>query len=93
MLVQVQLVKAFSQSKTGGNPAGVILEADKLSNRKMLHISQKLGYSESVFVQTSAKADFKFRFFSRTQEVNLCIHATIAAFHTLAKHKLGSYTI
>lgn len=77
------LVKAFTQNKNEGNPAGVVLDADNLSDGQMIKISADLGFSESAFVQNSSNAEFRIRFFTATQEVDLCGHATIAAFHTL----------
>lgn len=79
----VFLVKAFSQDKNFGNPAGVILNAASLSDEQMLAITRELGFSESAFVSASDKADFRVRFFSTKQEVDFCGHATIATFHIL----------
>lgn len=83
MQVSVQLVKAFTTDKSQGNPAGVVLNADELSDKQMLRIAAELGFSESAFVQYSTKADFRVRFFSVKQEVDFCGHATIATFHAL----------
>ena len=83
MQVKVKFVNAFTERSKGGNPAGVIVDADNLTDSQMMDISSKLGFSESAFVQKSKNADFKVRFFSPTQEVDLCGHATIAIFHTL----------
>lgn len=80
------LVKAFTKDKTQGNPAGVIFDADKLSEEQMMKISADLGFSESAFVSQSDKADFKIRFFSPKQEVDLCGHNTIAAIHALLEN-------
>lgn len=81
----VFLVKAFSKDKTTGNPAGVVLDADNLSDEQMLNIAAELGFSESAFVSSSDVADFRVRFFSPKQEVDFCGHATIATFHTLVE--------
>lgn len=83
MSVKVILVKAFTQNKDQGNPAGVLLDADGLTDAQMIHISAQLGFSESAFVQRSNIADFKVRFFTPQEEVPLCGHATIATFHAL----------
>lgn len=85
MLREVILVKAFTQDSTKGNPAGVILHADGLSSEHMLAIARKFGFSESAFVQKPSRedADYRLRFYSLTQEVDLCAHATIATFHAL----------
>ncbi len=83
MSIKSLIVNAFSKDEKCGNPAGVILAADKLSDKKMLQISYKLGFSESVFITKSESADFKLRFFSITNEVDMCVHATIAAVRAL----------
>ncbi len=83
MKIRAYLVKSFTKDKNQGNPAGVILDADELTEQQMIAISSKLGFSESVFIQKSENTNFKTRFFSPTHEVDLCGHATIAAFHTL----------
>lgn len=80
MKITAYLVKAFSKEPVHGNPAGVVLDADLLTESQMLLISSKLGFSESVFVSKSDKANFKLRFFTPKKEVDLCGHATIAAF-------------
>lgn len=83
MQIKTKFVNAFTENPNGGNPAGVILDANNLSQQQMIGISSKLGFSESAFVQESDKANYKVRFFSPTQEVDLCGHATIATFHSL----------
>jgi PhzF family phenazine biosynthesis protein len=88
MEIKIDLVKAFTKNAEQGNPAGVVLDANNLNSEKMLEISLKLGFSESVFVLDSTVADFKFRFFSPSQEVDLCGHATIAACYDLIKNNL-----
>ncbi|AKM79702.1 MAG: Phenazine biosynthesis protein PhzF family [Candidatus Beckwithbacteria bacterium GW2011_GWB1_47_15] len=80
------LVKAFTKDPNQGNPAGVILEAGDLSDKQMLQIASKLGFSESAFVQAlPQKSTFRVRFFTSKTEVPLCGHATIAAFHILVQ--------
>lgn len=95
MNIKIYTLNAFAKSKEGGNPAGVVLDADSLSQQDMQKIAQKVGFSETAFVQKSDKADFKVRFFTPKGEVNLCGHATIATFYLLAKKefiKTGIYT-
>lgn len=84
MNVKVLRVNAFTESLQGGNPAGVVLDAPDLRDAQMKQVSKKLLVSETAFVYPSAIADCKVRFFSPTVEVDLCGHATIAAFFTLA---------
>lgn len=83
MKVEVYTLNAFSEAKGGGNPAGVVLDADELTESQMLEISKIVGFSETAFVMRSSKADFCVRFFTPTEEVDFCGHATIATFYLL----------
>ncbi|MBU0497795.1 MAG: PhzF family phenazine biosynthesis protein [Candidatus Thermoplasmatota archaeon] len=88
MNVTVQKVNAFSTTPQGGNPAGVAINPPPLTPKQMQWISQTLKVSETAFIKSSTKADFHVRFFSPQIEVDLCGHATIATFHTLAQKKI-----
>jgi phenazine biosynthesis protein PhzF family len=76
-------VTAFSDDINGGNPAGVVLNADSFTESKMLRIAQEVGFSETAFVMNSDLADYRVRFFTPVDEVDLCGHATVAAFNLL----------
>jgi len=92
---KIYRLTAFSDIKIGGNLAGVVLDSDELAEADMLKIAKEVGYSETAFVMQSKKADYKIRFFTPTDEVNLCGHATVATFNLLRDLKLisiGSYT-
>lgn len=92
--MQVSIVNAFIKTPEGGNPAGVVLDAESLSVDKMQAIAKKAGFSETAFVQPSEQADFKVRFFTPDGEVDLCGHATIATFSELLRqHRIqpGQY--
>ncbi|MGC5023054.1 PhzF family phenazine biosynthesis protein [Micromonospora sp. DT47] len=84
---QVQRYAAFTSDPTGGNPAGVVLEADDLDGARMQQIAAEVGYSETAFVlRTGRQApDFGLRFFSPLAEVAFCGHATIATSVALAE--------
>ena len=84
MKVTVKKVNAFTDSTSGGNPAGVVLDPPVLSNIQMKQVTKKLNVSESAFVYLSDVADYKLRFFSPLVEVELCGHATIATFYIMA---------
>jgi len=84
MKIHVKKVNAFTESVKGGNPAGVVLDSPDLTDEQMKCISKELAVSETAFVFPSDVADFKVRFFSPKVEVNLCGHATIATFFTMA---------
>ncbi|UTM59556.1 PhzF family phenazine biosynthesis protein [Photobacterium sp. CCB-ST2H9] len=83
MNIEAYLVNSFTANGTGGNPAGVVLHADKLSYGEKLEIAQAVGYSETAFVSQDEEADFELSFFTVTDEVDFCGHATLAAFSTM----------
>jgi len=91
----VYRVTAFTEDINGGNLAGVVLDADLLSEEEMQKIAKEIGYSETAFVMKSLKADFRLRFFTPVAEVDLCGHATIATFNLLRDLgviQVGGYT-
>lgn len=85
---EVQIINAFVDSGKGGNPAGVVFNADNLSNEQKLSIAKKVGLSETAFVSKSNIADFKLDFFTPTRQIAHCGHATIATFSYLSQQNL-----
>ena len=82
---KIHLVKVFSRNPNFGNLAGVVSNAQNLSEKEMQVIAKKVGASETAFIFPSKKADFKIRWFTPNVEVGLCVHATIAAVGVLKK--------
>jgi trans-2,3-dihydro-3-hydroxyanthranilate isomerase len=80
-------VDAFTDRPFQGNPAVVVPQADTLTDFQMQQIAREVNCSETAFVLTALtpEADFRLRWFTPTQEVDLCGHATIATFHALAQ--------
>ena len=83
MEVEVQIVKAFVDGDKGGNPAGVVIDANGLSSSQKLGIAAKVGLSETAFISTSQTATLKLDFFTPTRQIAHCGHATIATFSLL----------
>jgi len=65
---------AFTTEPTGGNPAGVVLDATGLDADTMQRVAARVGYSETAFLFP----DLSVRYFSPLAEVPFCGHATIA---------------
>jgi len=83
---EIWRMNAFTDRPFSGNPAGVVLDADTLSDKQMQDIAPQLNkVSETVFVctPTEASAELQLRYFTSTTEVDLCGHATIAALFAL----------
>lgn len=83
MKIKALTLNSFTSDPSGGNPAGVVMDADSLTVPQMKEIASKVGFSETAFVMKSDSCDFKVRFFTPVEEVDLCGHATIAVFHAL----------
>lgn len=95
MKIKSYKINAFAKTIEGGNPAGVVTDADLLSEDDMKKIAGILGFSETAFVMKSDAADYKVRFFTPNEEVDLCGHATIGTYSTLLSKgliKSGTYT-
>ncbi|MBC8587794.1 PhzF family phenazine biosynthesis protein [Paratissierella segnis] len=77
-------VDAFTSKPYCGNPAGVVIDAVGLTDEQMMLIAKEMKLSETAFVfPGSTGYDFEVRFFTPTEEVDLCGHATIATFSLL----------
>ena len=73
------LVDAFADEPLAGNAAGVVPDAGDLDEDQMQAVARELGVSETAFLAPSTEADRKIRYFTPTQEVDLCGHATVAS--------------
>lgn len=86
--VHVHQVDAFTNEKFGGNPAGVVLDADDLEESTMRKIARELNLSETAFVLPSDKANFQMRYFTPTgHEISFCGHSTVGALYMIAKEQ------
>lgn len=81
--LEVRQVDAFTSRPLEGNPAGVVLEAGGLSADEMQAIASEINCSETAFLLRPQHGDLRLRYFTRTQEVDLCGHATIASLQAL----------
>lgn len=89
-VIIAQIVNGFVNGDGGGNPAGVVLDADDLGESDMLEIAKKIGLSETAFVSKSKTEGFKLDFFTPNRRIAHCGHATIATFSYLAEEGLVS---
>lgn len=80
MPLQTFIVDSFTDTPFKGNPAGVCIADDALSETTMQHIAFELGLSETAFITKTAERDvYHIRYFSPQKEIALCGHATLAA--------------
>lgn len=79
-MTTIYVVDAFTTQPNTGNRAGVVLDADHLTTQEMQDIAAFAGYSETAFVLSpkDPSHDIHVRYFTPTNEVPICGHATIA---------------
>lgn len=85
------IVDAFSSVAFGGNPAGIVIldeNQDFPEKSLMIKTAAELRYSETAFIKKLDNTTFNIRYFTPVEEVDLCGHATIAAFTALGKEGL-----
>ncbi|MBS2968004.1 PhzF family phenazine biosynthesis isomerase [Metabacillus sp. KIGAM252] len=88
--IKVLHYDAFSSKPDKGNPAGVILNGDCLNETEMQELARIAGFNETAFPIHSDSADFRIRYFTPGQEMDLCGHGTIAALYALKENGLLS---
>jgi len=81
--MQGAVLKTFTYENDGGNGAGVIILDKHLADGEKQSIAEKIGLSETAFVMQIDDENFDISFFTPICEVDLCGHATIAAFYYL----------
>ncbi len=106
--IKVYTIDSFSLSGEAqtGNPAGFVVDLPELEETEMKMIAAAVGFSETAFIvpihsteadkgdKSDKTADFKVRFFTPTDEVDLCGHATIGLFsglYQLGRLSAGNY--
>ena len=84
--MKLYIADAFTVQKFSGNQAGIaLLEPEEAmpSDSFMQSLAAELKHSETAFVLREDERTFRIRYFTPDGEVDLCGHATIAAFTTL----------
>lgn len=76
------VIDAFTETKFGGNPAGVVIY-DNLDEEFMQKFATEVRFSETAFIKKIDNKNFEIKFFTPTSQVELCGHATIASFKAL----------
>ena len=85
--IQVHQVDAFTREPFTGNPTGVVLNADGLTEAQMLAIARELNNAETAFILSADGADHtvRARFFTPRSEAGFVGHATVAAQYVLSR--------
>lgn len=84
-------VDAFSDRPFAGNQAAVMPLETWLDDATLLAIAEENMFAETAFVicDESGQADWELRWFTPSEEVRLCGHATLASGHVLLERDGG----
>ncbi|MFI4868309.1 MAG: PhzF family phenazine biosynthesis isomerase [Steroidobacterales bacterium] len=88
--VRVFQVDAFTSRRFSGNPAGVVLDADRMSADDMQALARELNNADTAYLlrPDADDHDLRVRFFTPRREAAFVGHATLAAHAVLAAQKL-----
>ena len=92
--MEYQIVNAFSQANTGGNPAAVVVNG-VLSQADKQELVKKIGFSETAFIN-EVNGNLSIEFFTPEKPIPYCGHATIASVNVLKQKGIlspGSYLL
>lgn len=86
-IIRIFIVDAFTDTPGRGNPAGVALDADQLSEEEMQQIARDRHLGDWAFAlpPSTADADLDVRFFSPRKELPFVGHATVALHAVLSR--------
>ncbi len=91
-MTKVYCMNAFASSEKEGNLAAVILldALDDMDQERMQQIARDLAYSETAFLVQKESNLLEARYFTPSQEIDMCGHASVAAFALLSLLKKGT---
>ena len=74
MKIRLKQIDAFTDTPLTGNPAGVVVQADGLTDAQMQQIAREMAVSETAFVlpPSTPAAQLRLRWFTPGAEVPLC---------------------
>ncbi|HYE01328.1 MAG TPA: PhzF family phenazine biosynthesis protein [Alphaproteobacteria bacterium] len=78
--IRVAIVNAFTTDSGGGNPAGVVLDADGLDAAARQKVAAAVGLSETAFIGRSDEPTVRMEFYTPNRPIADCGHATVATF-------------
>ena len=85
MKLSIYQIDAFTDKLFGGNPAAVLPLQTWISDELMQQIAMENNVSDTGFFVPSSTPgiDFDIRWFTPSNEINLCGHATLASAYLL----------
>jgi trans-2,3-dihydro-3-hydroxyanthranilate isomerase len=77
--MQVIWTSVFADGPGGGNPCPVVLGADTWTTDRMQQLAASFGFETAFALPSEAGADVRLRYFVPLHEMEMCVHATVAA--------------
>ena len=103
--VDVVWTSVFADGAGGGNPCPVVLDADGYSDDELQALAAEFGAETAFVLAPRTGGDARLRYFVPAHEMEMCVHATIAASvvlgrrgafasaHAVIESPLGSLTV
>jgi trans-2,3-dihydro-3-hydroxyanthranilate isomerase len=87
MALKFHILDVFTESRFGGNPLAVVLDAEGLSDADMQRVAREFNLSETVFVLKSERPSHsaRMRIFTPHSEIPFAGHPTIGTATLLAE--------
>lgn len=80
------VVDAFANDIFQGNPAGVCVLEERISEEIMQKIAIENNLSETAFVYRITKGEYDLKWFTPAEEIDLCGHATLGTAYVIANY-------
>lgn len=93
--MRAYVMDAFAKEVFSGNQAGAVIVENELDEALMKNIAAEFKHSETAFIRVIDEKNIVVRYFTPEAEVDLCGHATVAAFSLLRRLGvigIGEYT-
>lgn len=92
MRIPIYQIDAFTAKTFGGNPAAVCPLPAWIDDRLMQSIAAENNLAETAFIVPEG-GGYRIRWFTPTDEVDLCGHATLASAHVVFAHLRPAATV
>lgn len=81
--MEVFLYDSFSNHIFGGNIAGVLINNNAMDSSIMQKIASEINAPTTGFIAVENETDISVKFFTATQEIDMCGHVVLAVFTAL----------
>jgi trans-2,3-dihydro-3-hydroxyanthranilate isomerase len=83
--VNVVHTTVFADGPGGGNPCPVVFDAEDWDTERMRRTAEEFGHETAFVLPPQAGGEVRLRYFVPHHEMEMCVHATVAATVLLAR--------